>query len=142
MAGQLRLQPPLQDGVGWPCWLLGASRSLVLSARRHIAIWLVSDPVVYLCHQSHLTVVPGAPCSIVVPVVRIERCGDAPARHMPPGDQRRPLKGLRVLDDTHVIADPVAARLLATLNRLGEIRPNRPGRRAAIRAPTRRCGGR
>jgi hypothetical protein len=75
MAGQLRLQPPLQDGVRWPCWLLGASRSLVLSTRRRIAIWLVSDPVVRLCHQSHLTVVPGAPCSIVVLQRRVRRYG-------------------------------------------------------------------
>jgi crotonobetainyl-CoA:carnitine CoA-transferase CaiB-like acyl-CoA transferase len=68
------------------------------------------------------------------PVVRIERCGDAPPRPMPPGDQHRPLKGLRVLDNTHVIAGPVAARLLATFGAeaLHTSRPDRPDMNAMI----------
>lgn len=67
-------------------------------------------------------------------VIRIERCGDAPARPMPLGDLRRPLNGLRVLDNTHVIAGPVAARLLAAFGAetLHTSRPDRPDMNAMI----------
>jgi crotonobetainyl-CoA:carnitine CoA-transferase CaiB-like acyl-CoA transferase len=68
------------------------------------------------------------------PVVRIERCGDAPARPMPSVDRHSPLTGLRVIDSTHVIAGPVAARLLATFgaDTLHISRPDRPDYNAMI----------
>ena len=46
-----------------------------------------------------------------LPVMSIERIGDAPPRAFPAGD--RPLSGLRVLDLSRVIAGPVAGRTLA-----------------------------
>lgn len=46
-----------------------------------------------------------------VPVVRIERIGDAPPRPLSKGT--RPLAGLRVVDLTRIIAGPVAGRALA-----------------------------
>ena len=46
-----------------------------------------------------------------LPVLTIERIGDAPPRPLPAGD--RPLSGLRVLDMTRIIAGPVAGRTLA-----------------------------
>ena len=48
-------------------------------------------------------------CSL--PVLSIEKIGDAPPRPWPAGD--RPLSGLRVLDLSRVIAGPVAGRTLA-----------------------------
>jgi crotonobetainyl-CoA:carnitine CoA-transferase CaiB-like acyl-CoA transferase len=46
-----------------------------------------------------------------LPILGIERIGDAPPRPLPPGT--RPLSGLRVLDLTRIIAGPVAGRNLA-----------------------------
>lgn len=68
------------------------------------------------------------------PVVRVERCGDAPARPMPSADLREALKGLRILDNTHVIAGPVAARLLAVFGAdvLHTSRPDLPDMNAMI----------
>ena len=46
-----------------------------------------------------------------LPVLEIERIGDAPAEPLPAGD--RPLAGVRALDLTRVIAGPIACRTLA-----------------------------
>ncbi|MVU77405.1 CoA transferase [Nocardia sp. ET3-3] len=51
--------------------------------------------------------------SMAHPVVRIDRIGEADPRPVPRGGQWPPLHGLRVVDLTHVIAGPVAAKLLA-----------------------------
>lgn len=48
------------------------------------------------------------------PLVRIEKIGDAPPEPFPAlGENRLPLSGLRVLDNTHVLAGPVSARIMA-----------------------------
>ncbi|MFJ3957593.1 CoA transferase [Arthrobacter sp. NPDC090010] len=54
------------------------------------------------------------------PVIELERIGDGPVRPLPAmvhtdelTDRWAPLSGIRVVDNTHVIAGPVAARLLA-----------------------------
>jgi len=54
---------------------------------------------------------PQAAAVATVPVVRIEKIGQAPARPLPQG--RQSLAGLRVLDLTRIIAGPVAGRALA-----------------------------
>ncbi|MGA5131738.1 CoA transferase [Streptomyces olivoreticuli] len=63
------------------------------------------------------------------PVVEIERVGDGPLRPLEPiGEDDEALAGVRVLDLTHVIAGPVAARLLAQFGAdvLHLSRPDRP----------------
>ncbi len=54
---------------------------------------------------------PQAKALAVLPVVTIEKIGDAAPKPWPGGD--RPLAGLRVLDLSRVIAGPVAGRTLA-----------------------------
>ena len=54
---------------------------------------------------------PQAAALTSVPVIQIEKIGDAPPRPLPLGP--RPLTGLRVLDLSRIIAGPVAGRALA-----------------------------
>src|SRR6185436_3638811 len=54
---------------------------------------------------------PQAAAVAAVPVVQIEKIGDAPPRPLPYG--ARALSGLRVLDLSRIIAGPVAGRTLA-----------------------------
>ena len=54
---------------------------------------------------------PQARALAELPLVSIEKIGDAPSKQWPKGD--RPLAGLRVLDLSRVIAGPVAGRTLA-----------------------------
>ncbi len=54
---------------------------------------------------------PQARALAELPLVSIEKIGDAPPKQWPQGD--RPLAGLRVLDLSRVIAGPVAGRTLA-----------------------------
>ena len=54
---------------------------------------------------------PQAAAVAAMPVVRIEKIGEAAPRPLPAGP--RPLSGLRVLDLTRIIAGPVAGRALA-----------------------------
>jgi crotonobetainyl-CoA:carnitine CoA-transferase CaiB-like acyl-CoA transferase len=54
---------------------------------------------------------PQAAAVASVPVVLIEKIGEAPPRPLPRG--ARPLSGVRVLDLTRIIAGPVAGRALA-----------------------------
>lgn len=84
-----------------------ADAGLVVAAARRHADWL-----------QH----PHAQAVASLPVVDIQRIGDAPPRQWPPAPSERspgtdaetpPLSGLRVLDLTRILAGPVAGRCLA-----------------------------
>lgn len=75
-----------------------AERGLCAVLRRDRAQW-----------EAH----PQAEAVRALPVVRIERIGDAPPEPFPTGGY--PLSGLRILDLTRVIAGPMAGRTLAEL---------------------------
>ena len=76
-----------------------AERGLVVSALRSFAQW-----------DAHLQGMAIA----AQPLMQFERMGDAPTIALPPIlDSDRPLKGLRVLDLTRIIAGPVGGRTLA-----------------------------
>ncbi|SIS21694.1 CoA transferase [Williamsia sterculiae] len=69
------------------------------------------------------------------PVVEVERIGDGPLRPLPPLIESttdpngwRPLAGINMVDNTHVIAGPVAARLMSTFGAdvVHTSRPDRP----------------
>lgn len=73
----------------------------------------IADGAVVAMMRSHRewSQTPQAQAEAGVPVVTIEKIGDAPPRPWPAGD--RPLAGVRVLDLSRVIAGPVAGRTLA-----------------------------
>ncbi len=76
-----------------------AERGLVVAAVRSPQEW-----------QQH----PQAQALATLPLVDIERLGDAPAPPLAAANaDRRPLSGLRVLDLTRILAGPVAGRTLA-----------------------------
>lgn len=76
-----------------------AERGLVVAALRTPEQW-----------RAH----PQAAAVAALPLVAIERIGDAPPRGTPPIDVNAPpLQGLRVLDLTRILAGPVAGRTLA-----------------------------
>ena len=76
-----------------------AERGLVVAAVRTPAQW-----------RAH----PQAAAVAALPLVAIERIGDAPPRALPPiGANAPPLQGLRALDLTRILAGPVAGRTLA-----------------------------
>lgn len=73
-----------------------AEARLVVTAMRSFAEW-----------DAH----PQGQAIAALPVMSLEKIGDAPPLRLPPGE--RPLSGVRVLDLTRIIAGPVGGRALA-----------------------------
>ncbi|MBL8361454.1 MAG: CoA transferase [Rubrivivax sp.] len=77
------------------------------AAERGLVVAAVRTPEQWAAH-------PQAAALAALPLVAIERIGDAPPRAWPPTDPGAPpLHGLRVLELTRILAGPVAGRTLA-----------------------------
>jgi crotonobetainyl-CoA:carnitine CoA-transferase CaiB-like acyl-CoA transferase len=75
------------------------------------AAYAAGGVVALMRSHAEWSALPQAKAQAQLPVLTIEKIGDAPPRPWPKGD--RPLAGLRVLDLSRVIAGPVAGRTLA-----------------------------
>jgi crotonobetainyl-CoA:carnitine CoA-transferase CaiB-like acyl-CoA transferase len=75
------------------------------------AAYAVGGVVAMMRPYEEWSATPHAKALAALPLVSIEKIGDAPPKPWPSGD--RPLAGLRVLDLSRVIAGPVAGRTLA-----------------------------
>lgn len=74
------------------------------AAARKLVATMTRTPEEWAAH-------PQGQAVAALPLLEIERIGDAPPRIRPPG--ARPLSGIRALDLTRIIAGPVAGRTLA-----------------------------
>jgi crotonobetainyl-CoA:carnitine CoA-transferase CaiB-like acyl-CoA transferase len=75
------------------------------------AAYAAGGVVALMRSHAEWSALPQAKAQAQLPVLTIEKIGEAPPRPWPKGD--RPLAGLRVLDLSRVIAGPVAGRTLA-----------------------------
>lgn len=75
------------------------------------AVYAAGGVVALMRSYDEWSLLPQARALAELPLISIEKIGDAPPRPWPKGD--RPLAGLRVLDLSRVIAGPVAGRTLA-----------------------------
>src|SRR5215471_18156148 len=76
-----------------------------------IAAYAEGGVVALMRSNDEWSALPQAEALATLPVLTIEKIGEAPPRPWPKGD--RPLAGTRVLDLSRVIAGPVAGRTLA-----------------------------
>mgnify|MGYP002781004064 CR=1 FL=1 len=91
------IRAALQDWTGFDFEGAAAEAGMCVTAMRSFAEW-----------DAH----PQGAATATLPVLRIERIGEAPPIALPT-DGDRPLAGLRVLELTRVIAGPVGGRTLA-----------------------------
>ena len=75
------------------------------------AAYAASGVVALMRSYDEWSALPQARALAQLPLISIEKIGEAPPKPWPKGD--RPLEGLRVLDLSRVIAGPVAGRTLA-----------------------------